>query len=483
MNSLFEQEPVRGLLRAAQSLAKKKKKTLYLVGGSVRDLFAHRKRLNPDIDFCLCSGAVGFARSLAALLKAGFVVLDKEHGTGRVVKRLDGRVITLDFSDFKGAGLPEDLALRDFTVNAMAVPLERIAAGEAPAKVLIDPRGGRRDLAARLVRMVDRRIFDDDPVRVMRAFSTAAIMAAEIEPATLRQIEKKKSLLARVSSERVRDELFKIFAVPVSCRFIGSLDRRGVFDVIFPEFGAMKRMRQGPYHHLDVWGHTLETLRKLERHGPHFMRQEQVREYLDAELSSGRSRWQLLKLAALLHDVGKPVTFRPEGKKVRFYGHDREGARMAADICRRLRLSNEEERFVRRIVALHLRPGFLATAQKVTAKALFRFFRDAGTEAAAVLMLSLADLRATRGYMLVEASRGRHERLIKRLLREYFQRQECPPPPRLVTGNDLIALGLAPSPLFGKILRQLEELQAEGKIGTKEQGLKQARLIIRKAAH
>jgi poly(A) polymerase len=247
--------------------------------------------------------------------------------------------------------------------------------------------------------------------------------------------------------------------------------------VVFPELAPMKRMKQGAYHHLDVWGHTLETLARLEHARLHLCRLEQVEQYLDAEISSGRTRWQLLKLAAILHDIGKPVCYRKAKDKVTFYGHDHRGASIAAGICRRLRLSNEEERALRRIVAMHLRPGFLATAPKATPRALFRFFRDAGEEAASILVLSLADLRATRGYKLVEESRWRHERMVKRLLREFFQRKECPPPPRLVNGNDLISIGLEPSPLFGKILRELEELQAEGAISTRAKGLERARAM------
>lgn len=483
MNPLFKQKPVRELLRAVQVLASKRKTAVFIVGGSVRDFITGREKANPDIDFAVPSGAVEFSRRLAAALKAGFVALDERHGTGRVVHRLpDGRGITLDFSDFKGVDIAEDLFHRDFTVNAMAVPLEAMLSGKPFREILCDPWGGRKDIGLGIVRMVNPGAFDEDPLRILRCFSTAAILGAGMEKATLRRLREKKAQLSGVSSERVRDELFKIFSSAACSRIITALDEHGVWDIVFPELVPMKRLRQGAYHHLDVWGHTLETLGRLERVGLRLMRLEQVGAYLGEEISSGRSRWQLLKLAAVLHDAGKPSTFRVHKGKVQFHGHDREGARIAAAIAQRLRLSKEEERFLRRIVALHLRPGFLATQPKVTPKAAFRFFRDAGQEAGSVLILSLADLRATRGYKLVEESRSRHERLIKRLLRDYFQRQECPPPARLVNGHDLISLGLEPSPLFGRILRQLEELQAEGTITSKEQGLKQAAALAQKAA-
>lgn len=471
MASIFSEKPVRELLEAVLSLARRRKKRVYLVGGILRDELVRRRKLNPDFDFALDGGAIVFARQLAALLKAGFVALDETHGIGRVVKKSAGVMYTFDFSDFKGKDLEEDLRHRDFTVNAMAAPLEQVMErGAALRPLLVDPLDGRGDIARKVVRLAGPSAFDDDPLRVMRAFSTAAILGFTVEKNTLRCAKKKRAGLFTAAGERLRDELFKIFAAAKSRQSVELLDRYGVLEVALPEIGPMKRMRGAARYRLDVWGHTLETLEKLERAGSHFMRLGQVREYLGRELSSGRSRWQLLKLAVLVHDIGKPSTFRVSGGKLRFHGHDREGAYIAVGIARRLKLAREEERFLRQVVAMHLRPGFLATAPRVTAKAEYRFFRDAGIEAGSILILALADLRATRGYLPVEKSRAGHERLIKRLLRSYFQRAQCPPPKRLVTGDDLVKLGLVPSPLFGRILRRLDELQAEKTITTKAEG-------------
>ena len=482
MGSFFVGGSAGSLLRTIQEAAQKKKKTLFVVGGILRDQFAGRSKADPDIDFTLRDGAIGFARHVARLLGAGFVALDEERGTGRVVsRRADGTIFTFDFSDFKGKSLEEDIALRDFTANSMAAPLAELVAGRPLERVLIDPLGGRRDIRCRLVRADGPGTFDDDPLRVLSAFSTAALLGGKVEPATLRLAAKKKALLASVSSERIRDEIFKVFSVPRSRGLVELMDRHGVLETVIPEITPMKRMRRGTVTYLDVWGHTLETFGKLEQAQARLGRLEGAAEYLGGECSSGRSRLQLLKFAALLHDIGKPKTYRFYGGKARFYGHDREGARIAAAVCSRLRLSKEEERSLRRIVALHLRPGFLATAPTLTAKARFRFFRDAGEEAGAILILALADLRATRGYTVVEQSRGRHERLIKRLLGEFFRRKDSPPPARLVNGDDLIKLGLEPSPLFGKILAALEEMQAERAILTKEEGLRAARKLAKRS--
>jgi len=210
------------------------------------------------------------------------------------------------------------------------------------------------------------------------------------------------------------------------------------------------------------------------------MRNAGIASYLRAPLSGGRSMYALIKLAAMLHDVGKPRTFKYEKGKISFYGHERIGSRMVSDIARRLKLSNEEERMISRITFLHLRPGYMATMAAVTARAIFRFFRDAGDGSVAILLLALADERATSGYAVVEKIRPRYERLIFRLIRLYFDRQIKQPQKRFLTGHDIMRLGsMAPSAAVGAILRELEELQAIRTVTTRKQALSYAAQLIK----
>jgi poly(A) polymerase len=178
--------------------------------------------------------------------------------------------------------------------------------------------------------------------------------------------------------------------------------------------------------------------------------------------------------------VGKPETFRIESGKVQFHGHERLGAALTGAIAFRLKLSSEELRILKRIVFLHLRPGYLVTNSLLTAKAKFRFFRDSGDDAGSILILALADERSTRNYLLLEKIRLKYEKLIPRLLKEYFIKHKDIPAVRLVDGNDIMRrLKLAPSPLIGKVLRHLEELQAIGRVKTKEFALKAAEAFIK----
>lgn len=470
----------RELLQAVQDVCGQKKVKLYLVGGALRDIILKKEKENPDFDFCLKTGAISFSRAVAGKMKAGFVVLDKVHGCARVVKKSRGKIITLDFSDFRGKTLEEDLLYRDFTINSMAAPLEEILSGAGFKEALIDLYGGRSDLAKGLIKIVHRKSLDDDPLRIMRAFSLSAVFGFKIDSQTSRLSGLKKKKLLGISWERIRDELFKILSSPKAYEIIEQLDKYDILELIFPEIRKIKKMTKRSFHRLDVWAHTLLTLKNTELMIRRFNRDPGLKVYLGQEISSGRKRAELLKLAALLHDVGKPETFRIEKQKVQFHGHERLGAYLAGNIAARLKLANEELRFLKRIVFLHLRPGYLVTNLALTAKAKFRFFRDAQEEAGSILILALADERSTKGYLLLDKIRKKYERVIPRLLREYFSKQKVKPARRLVDGNDVMRrFKLKPSPLVGKVLRELEELQAIGRIKTKEEALKACAKILK----
>jgi poly(A) polymerase len=404
------------------------------------------------------------------------VELDKEHGACRVVKKLNGAYCTFDISDFRGEDLKEDLLHRDFTVNTLAMEFESVFSAKPE---LIDLYSAKEDLKKKIIRMAHPKSFSEDPLRVLRAFSYACILGFEIEKNTLVKAKALRRKLAKVSSERVRDELFKIFCAQDSYAYISELDKQKILEVIFPEFRKMRGIGQGPYHHLDVWQHTLETLRQLDRIFKQ-TRSPEIKRYLEEVISADRPRRALLKFAALLHDIGKPKALRYEKGKIIFHGHEWMGVGPTEEISRRLKLSNDEISILRRIVRHHLRPGFLADHDIITARAKFRFFRDTSSESLSTLLLSLADQRATKGPLTTADSRLRHERLVARLIKEHYRRIKKKKIVRLVNGNDLMAeLKLEPSPLIGKLLSELEELQAIGKIKTRSEALQEARKLIK----
>lgn len=481
MKSFFPRIQDRNLLIKILRFSKNKKIKLYLVGGILRDVLLNRDKENLDFDFCLKKGAIGFGRKLARELASGFVVLDREHGACRLVKRVKKNFYTLDFSDFRGKNIEEDLLHRDFTINAMAIELEKIFYAESPYDLFIDPFGAKHDLKTKTVRAVNKKAFDEDPLRILRAFSLSAIFGFKIDKETLELIKLKTNKLSKISYERIRDELFKILDRPNASDYLVAMDKLKILKIIIPEIEIMRGVEQGPYHHLDVWEHTLETIRQLEHLIQELKNNKEVQGYLNEIISGERKHVTLLKLGALFHDIGKPRALRYENGKTMFHGHERVGLEIAENIVKRLRLSNDEFDSLSKMILWHLRPGYLADSEEITPRAKFRYFRDTAKEAVSILLISIADQRATKGPLTSKESRIHHEKVALGLIREYFRKKKEKKLLRLVTGHDLInKFNLEPSPLFGRLLSDIEELQAIGKIKTKKEAFQEVKKLIAK---
>ncbi len=471
---------IMNLLEAVNKFAKLKKAKLYLVGGYLRDILLKREKDNPDIDFAMQKKAINFGRLLSQELKAGFVVLDKENGCCRIVKRVKNKIYTLDFADFRGKTLELDLLHRDFTINALGLELEKMLRGSNLDKDLIDPHGAVKDLKLKVIRSINNQGFDEDPLRILRAFSLSAIFGFKINPQTLRLIKSKKDKLRDVSFERVRDELFKILDRPDSFKYLTQMDELKILRMIIPEIEVMRGVKQGPYHHLDVLRHSLESVRQFELLDQEIKRRADIQNYLNEAISADRKRRSLIKLGLILHDRGKPKAKRREGGKTKFHGHERIGLNITREIVKRLRLSNDELWSLEKMVFWHLRPGYLADSDKITPRAAFRYFRDTAKEGVSILLISIADQRSTRGPLTSDESRAHHERVSLDLIKEYFRRSKIKKIPKVINGDDLIRrFKIRPSPLIGKILAEIEELQAIGKIKTKEQAFAVAKKLIK----
>ena len=469
------------VLRPIYNFAKSKKVKLYLVGGALRDLILKREKENPDFDFCLKKGALDFGRRLGRQLKAAFVVLDEEHAACRLVKRIEGKLYTFDFTDFRAVTLEKDLLHRDFTINSLALELKNVFSNQDLNALIIDPYLGKNDLARKIIKVTGINSFKEDPLRILRAFSFSCRLAFTLDKETLRLAKKEKKLIISVSSERIREELFKIFESRIAYDSLVVLDKIKILEIIFPEIKPMRGIGQGPYHHLDVWQHTLETLKQFELIIKSVKQNPQINNYLEEEVSGLRKRSSLLKFACILHDVGKPGALRREKGKIIFHGHERVGLGLTRVIWRRLKLSNEEGRSLEKIVLWHLRPGYLADYEHPTARAVFRYFRDTASDALAVLLLSLADQRATKGPLTTALSRLRHEKLVKSLIRKLLKKQNEKKIIRFLNGNEVMKkFKLPASPLIGTVLDALQEAQAIGKIKNKKEALELAAKLTKK---
>jgi tRNA nucleotidyltransferase/poly(A) polymerase len=322
----------------------------------------------------------------------------------------------------------EDVLRRDFTINALLLDPE---SGD-----VLDYVGGRADLEQGIVRAIGDpgTRFGEDHLRLLRAVRFAARLRFRIEPATMSAIQRLHALILKVSAERVRDELVRILTEGGARYGFELLDESGLLGDLLPEIAAMKGVEQPPQYHPegDVWVHTLLLLEKLRDPTP------------------------TLALGALLHDVGKPPTFRVAAR-IRFDGHVEEGVKLAHGILSRLRFSHDQTERVETLVANHMR---FADAARMKESTLKRFLRLPHFDEH--LELHRLDVLSSNGQL------GNYSLVKDRL--EHMPPEELKPAP-LVNGDDLIAAGYAPGPKFGEVLAAVEDAQLEGRIGTRDEAL------------
>ncbi|MDH3189964.1 MAG: CCA tRNA nucleotidyltransferase [Acidimicrobiia bacterium] len=425
---------------------------LYLVGGSVRDAFLERPI--EDLDFTTSARPDDIAKVLEPWADSVFRVgelfgtiaalkdgLSIEVTTFRdEVYRDESRKPSVTFSD----DVETDLARRDFTVNAIAVRL--------PEVETVDPHGGLVDLAQRRLRTpMDPEVsFSDDPLRMLRLFRFQASLGFEADPLAVAAVDRMADRLSIVSAERIRDELSKLLLAPAPGETLASIVAAGLTEFFIPELSALA-MEQDPHHrHKDVLAHTFAVVDKA-------------------------SPDLVLRLAALLHDVGKPATREFGSGGVTFHHHEVVGSRMARNRLRALKFPKDVVEDVVQLVFLHLRPHTLKMGW--TDSAVRRYVRDAGPLIDRLNELVRCDV-TTANEKRERAIQNRIDELEARIeeLAEKEELSKLRPP---IDGNDVMALlGIEPGPLVGEIMRMLLEIRIEDGPYTEEE----ARQIVRKWA-
>ncbi|MBM3131202.1 MAG: HD domain-containing protein [Chloroflexi bacterium] len=446
----------------------------YFVGGLVRDELLSRV-VKRDLDLALDGDAAELARAFADQNGGAFYLMDEEHNVARVILN----DIYVDFAQLRGT-LREDLATRDFTINAMA---RQLGSNE-----LFDPFHGQKHLALRQICAVSDEAFQNDPVRLLRALRFAGELSFTIGAHTEKLMRRDAHLLAFASMERARDEFFKMLALPHPSASIRQMDDLGLLSALLPEVTALKGVTQSAPHVYDVFDHTLRVLDELEA-----IQADEYANVADGEftaelqthfaqiVSAERTRGMLLRLAALLHDIGKAQTRTvDDAGAIHFYAHEPRGAAMSEAVMRRLRFSNDEIAIVSRVIADHLRPAHLAREARVSNRAVYRFFRDAGDAGIDVCALMLADQRA-RGATPIDAEEdARRRATMAFLLEKYFRARETViAPPSLIDGHTLIkALKIEPGKRVGELLEAIREAQADGEIKSRDDALAFAKNLI-----
>lgn len=455
----------------------------YLVGGCLRDILAgvllrDRETEVRELDIILSGDIHKRAKAFADNIGGSLFALDEERVVWRVIKRIGGETWRLDFSGMRGEKILEDLRLRDFSINALAIGVNDLFKKGKRCKV-IDPCNGIRDIKGKRIRAVKDDVFVSDPLRMLRAVRLSFQLRFSIEPETLRLIKKNTSYIQRVSSERVRDEVFKILSLAKAYNYLSLLYRLGLLYSIFPELISMKGLTNRPYKY-DLWRHSINTVRYLEEVTGNLKKYlpdhtETLSLYLYERIEGEINRKALLKFCALFHDIGKPETVTIEDKRLRFIGHQVVGSQIGLSISQRLRLCAKAQGIMEKVILHHLRPLLLASQKGVTSRAIHRFFRETEEDGTGILLLALADAKAKAEAKVKVEIKTRIEdvvALIKRMLDYYYGRYKEIRIEPLVRGGDLIEIfGLEPGPIFKKILDEIEVKRAERKIKNREEAL------------
>ena len=488
--------------------------TARVVGGAVRDRLSETSRTGGaaspssrrDIDLSVSAPVVELADELASITGTVAVVMGAEWGHVRLVVP-DGRSDAspegyrwLDLTETAGS-IEADLARRDFTINAMAVPLERWGAPIEDA--LIDPHGGVDDLRHRLIRETQAGNLASDPVRLLRAVRFAMQLDFSIEPGTAREIAGNARLLLEVAGERVRDEFFELIGGHRPVDAVRELDRLGLLEVLLPELTMGRGVNQPREHFYDVMEHELQTLDfAAGLLDPDFRSSDSVLsgapwrpefdDYFSEQVGDGQSRATLLKTVALLHDIGKPESKtleppthdRPDGR-IRFLGHDHLGAQMAAVIFERLRCSRRTIAHVSLMIEEHLRPSQMsADWAPPTDRAILRYFRDVSPVAVDTVLLNMCDYLAARGSLLEGPEFERYSRMLGDILSRGLE-----PMPEQVS-NDLLLDGyqvqerfdLRPGPEIGRLLDSLRDGESSGVVRTRAEAYELLARLLGRAA-
>jgi poly(A) polymerase len=445
---------------------------VWIVGGAVRDALLGRQVT--DVDLAIDGDPADAARAVGRAADGHPFELSGEFAMWRVQAR--ERSWHVDVAAIRGGSIEADLDGRDFTVDAIAVPL----AGGEP----LDPHGGAADAERRVLRAVGEAAFESDPLRVMRAARIAAALGLRIDDATLKLARGSAARAAEPAGERQLAELRAIVVGADPLRGLRLMDELGATAAVLPELEALRGVEQNPYHHLDVHGHTMEVLERVVALAadPGAVLGEmgaEVEALLAEPLADELTRAEALRLAALFHDLGKPRTrsVAPNGR-ILFIGHDEAGAEIIRGICARLRASRRLTSYLESVTLNHLRLGFLVHERPLSPRQVYDYLVATEPETVDVTMLTVADRLATQGPRTRSEAIDAHLGLAREMIAEGLAWRRTGPPGSPIRGDELAAeLGIDRGPELGRLLSEIEAARFAGEVRTREDAVELARRL------
>jgi poly(A) polymerase len=452
-----------------KEISKLTQKKIYIVGNAVRDYLTKKEIV--DFDIVTLEEIYGLAHELAHRNNGRCISLDKENGRVRVVlDNDDNKGTVIDFCTMNGKDIYEDLSKRDFTINAMAIEVkdEKADFGD-----VIDPYGGLKDIKNRIIKEVDENVYLEDPVRLIGAVRLMAELNFDMSDNTLELIKRNSYRIKEVSGERIGNELFKILAFKRSYYYFNFMDKHlTLLGKIFPEIEPMKNVGRCKYHVVDSWTHSLHTMKTIEKiiYADGYF-EDHLRKAYEKHTSqimdNEHARIQLIKLAALFHDIGKPkARWVDETGRVRFKGHEIAGEEIMADISDRLRLKRIEKKFLCKIVREHMWPLTLYKTNDVSGRALYDLFKNFGESTLDIILIGLADIISTRQLLKPHEEMGMYKVHAEYLANNYLTRfRKLEDISSTINGNDILKnFEIEDKTIIGELIDSVKKAIFFGKI-------------------
>ncbi len=435
---------------------------LFIVGGAVRD-FLLSKRIT-DLDIAVKYDIYALYQYLAEVLSFSPVPLSEEFGIYRLAKG----GYTLDLTLYRGETIEEDLRERDFTFNAMAIPLEGLFEGPF---YLYDPFYGYSDLQKGIIRALGEENIKKDPLRILRGYRFYALNYGYLEEKTRVYFQNQAQKLLLIAPERLSMELKYVLISDKAYLAFKAMDEDRVLEILFPEIIPAKGLPQPSFHHLDVFAHSLEALKWSE------IILKEPKKYLGLneipEIFNEEDFVIAVKLGSFLHDLGKGYTYDESEERITFYGHESKGAELWIARAKALRFKNEIADWVFSLIKNHMRPCHLLKEweNKTLSARAKRNLLKAHSELFSLWIVAMADSLASRGPDKEKDYEEKLKAFFKDLLSFQQDLERVEKRERLITGKDLIAIGFKPGPLFKEILEEVEIKAIEGVLKTKNEAI------------
>jgi tRNA nucleotidyltransferase/poly(A) polymerase len=448
------------IIKTIKPFIKEQNEHAYIVGGFLRDCMLNKESC--DVDIVVAKGhAKVFSTKLADYIKGYFVELDTINNIYRVV--FADKENYVDIADCTADTIENDLKRRDFTINALAFDMLN--------EELIDVVNAKQDLKNGIIREISKENMLDDSIRILRAFRFHSQLGFVFSEDLKNIIKEHAQEIRKPAKERVNTELIKLFGGKNAHDTIRLLDMYKILEILIPEVLEIKKVPPNNHHHLDLFNHSIETLKQVQL----FYEQSQdwVKEHLDENFGVAK-RIGYLKFATFLHDIGKPSTWQIDDTgRHRFIMHDSVGAKIVVPRLKDLKFSKKQIAYVQKIIKYHMYPAFIVTAEEATEKTFLRFFRKIENDCIDLIAIAHADRLSTKGPDITEKMINDNINGLKNLLNEYkTQKESLKPLPKLLDGVEIMELlDIKPSQTLGNIIKQLKEAQMSLEVNTKEEAI------------